>query len=148
MRQIGQILLAEDDLKDVELTLEALDTYNLKNEVVVVHDGVEALDYLYCRNQYAGRPHENPVLFLLDLKMPKMDGLDVLRVMQSDTNLKIIPTVLLTSSKMENDLIRGYQAGANAFVVKPVDFHEFVDVIKKVSVFWTIINEPPPAVLK
>jgi CheY-like chemotaxis protein len=139
-----RILLVEDDPKDVELTLTALDEYNLANEVVVARDGEEALDYLYCRGNFAGRPEQNPAVLLLDLKLPKLDGLEVLQQIKSDGNLKMIPVVVLTSSREERDMVTSYELGVNAYVVKPVDFHEFVNAIKELGMFWAIINEPPP----
>ena len=139
-----RILLVEDDPKDVELTLTALEEYNLANEVVVARDGEEALDYLYCRGSFAGRPDQNPAVLLLDLKLPKLDGLEVLQQVKSDGNLKMIPVVVLTSSREEKDMVASYEMGVNAYVVKPVDFHEFVNAIKELGIFWAIINEPPP----
>jgi CheY-like chemotaxis protein len=139
-----RILLVEDDPKDVELTLTALEEYNLANEVVVARDGAEALDYLYCRGNFAGRPADNPAVLLLDLKLPKVDGLEVLQQIKSDDNLRIMPVVVLTSSREEKDMVTSYTLGVNAYVVKPVDFHEFVNAIKELGMFWAIINEPPP----
>ena len=144
MTTIGRILLVEDDPKDVELTMAALDEYNLSNEVVVASDGEEALDYLYYRGKYQRRSGENPAVLLLDLKLPKVDGLEVLKAVKSDEGLKVIPVVVLTSSREEKDMVASYQLGVNAYVVKPVDFHEFVNAIKELGVFWAIINEPPP----
>jgi CheY-like chemotaxis protein len=144
MSGLGRILLVEDDPKDVELTLMALEEYNLANEVFVVGDGVEALDYLHCRGTFATRTRENPAVMLLDLKLPKVDGLEVLRAIKSDDKLKVIPVVVLTSSREEKDMVASYQLGVNAYVVKPVDFHEFVNAIKELGVFWAVINEPPP----
>jgi CheY-like chemotaxis protein len=144
MSRLGRILLVEDDPKDVELTLTALDEYKLANEVVVAGDGAEALDYLYCRGNFATRPRENPAVLLLDLKLPKVDGLEVLQQIKSDDKLKLIPVVVLTSSREERDMVSSYQLGVNAYVVKPVDFHEFVNAIKELGVFWAVINEPPP----
>jgi CheY-like chemotaxis protein len=143
-----RILLVEDDPKDVELTLTALDEYNLANEVVVARDGAEALDYLYCRGNFAGRPNDNPAVLLLDLKLPKVDGLEVLQQIKSDENLRIVPVVVLTSSREEKDMVTSYKLGVNAYVVKPVDFHEFVNAIKELGMFWAIINEPPPSNVK
>src|SRR5579863_7282198 len=139
-----RILLVEDDPKDVELTLTALEEYNLANEVVVARDGAEALDYLYCRGDYSERPKENPAVLLLDLKLPKVDGLEVLQQIKSDDSLKLGPVVVLTSSREEKDMVTSYKLGVNAYVVKPVDFHEFVNAIKELGVFWAVINEPPP----
>jgi len=144
METLRSILLAEDNPKDVELTLTALGEHNLANDVLVVHDGAAALDFLYRRGQFSGRPAGNPAVFLLDLKMPKVDGLEVLRQIKSDPELKTIPTVMLTSSREEQDLVRSYNFGVNAYVVKPVNFAEFADAVKKLGVFWALINEPPP----
>ena len=143
-----RILLVEDDPKDVELTLTALEEYNLANEVVVARDGAEALDYLYCRGEFAGRPNDNPAVLLLDLKLPKVDGLEVLQQIKSDENLRMLPVVVLTSSREEKDLVTSYKLGVNGYVVKPVDFHEFVNAIKELGMFWAIINEPPPGSMK
>src|ERR1700689_2683829 len=143
-----RILLVEDDPKDVELTLTALEEYNLANEVVVARDGAEALDYLYCRGVFAGRPNDNPAVLLLDLKLPKVDGLEVLQQIKSDENLRMGPLVVLTSSREEKDMVTSYKLGVNAYVVKPVDFHEFVNAIKELGMFWAIINEPPPGSVK
>ena len=140
--------MVEDDSKDVELTLTALEEYNLANEVVVVRDGEEALDYLYYRGDFKTRGEDNPAVMLLDLKLPKVNGLEVLKQIKSDENLKLIPVVVLTSSKEEKDMVASYQLGVNAYVVKPVDFHEFVNAIKELGVFWAVINEPPPGSLK
>jgi CheY-like chemotaxis protein len=134
----------EDDPKDVELTLTALEEYNLANEVVVTRDGEEALDYLYCRGNFERRTSDNPAVLLLDLKLPKVDGLEVLQQIKSDEKLRMIPVVVLTSSREEKDMVASYKLGVNAYVVKPVDFHEFVNAIKELGVFWAVINEPPP----
>jgi CheY-like chemotaxis protein len=144
MNKIGRILMVEDDAKDVELTLTALEEYNLANEVSVTRDGEQALDYLYCRGEYKMRSNGNPAVMLLDLKLPKVDGLEVLKQIKSDGELRMIPVVVLTSSKEEKDMVASYKLGVNAYVVKPVDFHEFVNAIKELGVFWAIINEPPP----
>ena len=144
METIGRILLVEDDPKDTELTMTALEEYNLSNEVVVATDGEEALDYLYYRGKFQRRSGENPAVLLLDLKLPKVDGLQVLETIKADENLKMIPVVVLTSSREEQDMVRSYKLGVNGYVVKPVDFHEFVNAIKELGVFWAIINEPPP----
>jgi CheY-like chemotaxis protein len=143
-----RILLVEDDPKDVELTLTALEEYNLANEVVVARDGAEALDYLYCRGEFADRPSDNPAVLLLDLKLPKVDGLEVLQQIKSDEKLRMVPVVVLTSSREEKDMVASYKLGVNAYVVKPVDFHEFVNAIKELGMFWAIINEPPPGSVK
>jgi DNA-binding response OmpR family regulator len=148
MDTLGRILMVEDDPKDVELSLTALEDYNLTNEVVVARDGEEALDYLYCRGSFKMRTNENPAVMLLDLKLPKIDGLEVLQTIKSDEKLKMIPVVVLTSSREERDMIASYKLGVNAYVVKPVDFHEFVNAIKELGVFWAIINEPPPGSVK
>jgi DNA-binding response OmpR family regulator len=144
MNKLGRILMVEDDPKDVELSLTALEEYNLANEVIVTRDGEQALDYLYCRGEYKTRSSGNPAVMLLDLKLPKVDGLEVLKQIKSDGELKIIPVVVLTSSKEEKDMVASYKLGVNAYVVKPVDFHEFVNAIKELGVFWAVINEPPP----
>jgi DNA-binding response OmpR family regulator len=148
MNNLGRILLVEDDPKDVELTLTALDEYNLANEVIVTSDGQEALDYLYCRGNFMKRSGENPAVLLLDLKLPKIDGLEVLQQVKSDEKLRMIPVVVLTSSHEEKDMIASYKLGVNAYVVKPVDFHEFVNAIKELGVFWAVINQPPPGSVK
>ena len=148
MESLGRILMVEDDPKDVELTLTALEEYNLANEVVVTRDGQEALDYLYCRGQYSARSSDNPAVLLLDLKLPKVDGLEVLHQIKSDDRLKMIPVVVLTSSREERDMMRSYQLGVNAYVVKPVDFHEFVNAVRELGVFWAVINQPPPGSVK
>jgi CheY-like chemotaxis protein len=144
MNELGRILIVEDDPKDVELTLTALEEYNLANEVVVTRDGEEALDYLYCRGNFKMRTSDNPAVLLLDLKLPKVDGLEVLQQIKSDEKLRLIPVVVLTSSREEKDLVASYKLGVNGYVVKPVDFHEFVNAIKELGVFWAVINEPPP----
>jgi CheY-like chemotaxis protein len=141
---LKNIVLAEDNANDIELTLTALRENHVVNEVVVVRDGAEALDYLYKRNAYAGRPGQNPALVLLDLKMPKVDGIEVLRQVKADPALRSIPIVVLTSSREEQDLMRTYDLGVNAYVVKPVDFHEFVDAVKLLGGFWAVVNETPP----
>ncbi|MEA2788943.1 MAG: hypothetical protein QOG73_1349 [Acetobacteraceae bacterium] len=148
MTTMARILIVEDDPNDVELTLTALADYNLANEVVVTRDGQQALDYLYCRGEFNTRSAENPAVILLDLKLPKVDGLEVLQKIKSDDRLKMIPVVVLTSSHEEKDLMRSYSLGVNAYVVKPVDFHEFVNAVKELGVFWAVINEPPPGSLK
>ena len=142
---VQSILLAEDNANDVELTLAALRGNHLVNEVIVVRDGAEALDYLYHRQQFAGRPSDNPGLILLDLKMPKVDGLEVLRQVKSDPGLRTIPVVMLTSSREEQDVVRTYDLGVNAYVVKPVVFTDFMEAVKVLGQFWAVVNEPPPA---
>jgi CheY-like chemotaxis protein len=144
MNGLGRILLVEDDPKDVDLTLTALGEYNLANEVVVVRDGEQALDYLHARGNYSSRATDNPAVMLLDLKLPKVDGLEVLRQIRSDERLRLIPVVVLTSSREDKDMVASYKLGVNAYVVKPVDFHGFVNAIKELGVFWAVINEPPP----
>jgi CheY-like chemotaxis protein len=145
---LGRILLVEDDPRDVELTLTAIADYNLANEVAVARDGQQALDYLYCKGEFSARPKENPAVLLLDLKLPKIDGLEVLKQVKGDDRLKKIPVVVLTSSREEVDMMRSYELGVNAYVVKPVDFHEFVNAVKELGVFWAVINEPPPGSVK
>ena len=148
MNELGRILIVEDDPKDVELTLTALEEYNLANEVVVTRDGEEALDYLYCRGNFTTRTSDNPAVLLLDLKLPKVDGLEVLQQIKSDEKLRMIPVVVLTSSREERDMVASYKLGVNAYVVKPVDFHEFVNAIKELGIFWAVINEPPPGSIR
>lgn len=144
MDELGRILIVEDDPKDVELTLTALEDHKLANEVVVARDGEEALDYLYRRGNFKLRTGDNPAVMLLDLKLPKIDGLEVLRQVRADAKLKTLPVVVLTSSREERDLVTSYALGVNAYVVKPVDFHEFVNAVKELGIFWAIINQPPP----
>ena len=148
MLEIRTILFAEDNLRDVELTLEALADYNLANNVVVVRDGVETLEYLRCEGKYKERKPGNPAVLLLDIKMPRMDGIEVLKVIRSDVNLKMLPVVMLTSSREERDLIKSYELGVNAYVVKPVDFMEFIEAVKQLGIFWAVINELPPQIIK
>jgi CheY-like chemotaxis protein len=144
VNKLGRILLVEDDPKDVELTLTALEEYNLANEVIVARDGEEALEYLYSRGKFKTRSSDNPAVMLLDLKLPKVDGLEVLKQIKSEEKLRAIPVVVLTSSREQKDMVASYRLGVNAYVVKPVDFHEFVNAIKELGVFWAVINEPPP----
>ncbi len=148
MVDLKRILLVEDDRKDVELTIEALSEYNLANEVVVTRDGEEALDYLYRRGKYKTVADGNPAAILLDLKLPKINGLEVLGQIRSDEKLKKIPVIVLTSSRQEEDLKKSYDLGVNAYVVKPVDFHEFINAVKELGVFWGLINEPPPGSIR
>jgi len=143
MSELKTILLAEDNAKDIELTLEALSDYNLANHVAVARDGSEALDYLYRRGKYEDRADGNPAVVLLDIKMPKVDGLEVLRQIKADPVLRTLPVVVLTSSREERDLIEGYKLGVNAYVVKPVSFVQFVECVKQLGAFWAILNEPP-----
>jgi CheY-like chemotaxis protein len=140
--------MVEDDPNDVELTLTALGEYNLANEVVVTRDGEEALDYLFCRGNFSTRTSDNPAVLLLNLKLPKVDGLEVLQQIKADEKLRMIPVVVLTSSHEERDMVASYRLGVNAYVVKPVDFHEFVNAIKELGIFWAVINEPPPGSVK
>lgn len=148
MIPLKRILLVDDSSRDTELALEALSAYNLANEVLVLRDGAEALDYLYRRGPYAGRTNGNPAVILLDLKMPKIDGIEVLRQIKSDEALKMVPVVVMTSSREEQDSVQSYQLGVNAYVVKPVKFQAFVEAVKHVGVFWAIFNEPPPGSLR
>jgi len=143
MNTLKRILLVEDSPRDAELILDALDRHRLANEVVHVRDGADALDYLYRRGDFAGRSGSQPALMLLDLKLPKVDGLEVLRQIKGDPALKLIPVVMMTSSRQEQDLARSYELGVNAYVVKPMNFHDFVDAVKQVGGFWAIVNEVP-----
>jgi CheY-like chemotaxis protein len=142
--ELKRILLVEDNANDIELVLAALEENALANEVVVVRDGAEALDYLYRRGVFRLRREGNPAVVLLDIKLPKVDGLEVLEALKSDSDLKAIPVVMLTSSREEQDVIKSYRLGTNAYIVKPVDFHEFVDAIKELGLFWAVLNQPPP----
>lgn len=148
MTELKSILLAEDNPNDVELTLAALEEHNLANDVVVVRDGAEALDFLYSRGKFKSRSGGNPAVVLLDIKMPKVDGLEVLRAIKSDDVLRTIPVVILTSSREERDLVESYKLGVNAYVVKPVNFNDFIDAVKTLGIFWGIINQPPPGTLR
>jgi CheY-like chemotaxis protein len=141
---LKRILLVEDSSHDVELTLAALEENRLANEVVVARDGEEALDYLHRRGIFKLRSEGHPAVVLLDLKLPKIDGLEVLKRIKTDESLRAVPVVMLTSSREEQDLVRSYNLGVNAYVVKPVDFHEFVDSLKELGLFWAVINQPPP----
>jgi CheY-like chemotaxis protein len=143
MTALKQILLVEDSVRDAELILDALEGNKLANEIVHVRDGAEALDYLYRRGPFAGRPDDQPALMLLDLKLPKVDGLEVLRQIKGDATLRLIPIVMMTSSRQEQDLVRSYELGVNAYVVKPMKFQDFVDAVKQVSAFWAVLNEVP-----
>ncbi len=138
------ILLAEDNPRDAELALAAMEEHHLADKVVVCRDGAEVLDYLYCRGRYKTRLQGNPAVVFLDLKMPKVDGLEVLRTIKADARLRPIPMVMLTSSREENDLAQSYALGANAYVVKPVEFQQFLKAVKESGMFWGLINEPPP----
>lgn len=141
----GMILMVEDNANDVELTLAALSEHNLANEVVTLRDGAEALDFLCRRGAYAERGPGEPALVLLDLKMPKVDGIEVLRHVKGDPVLRRIPVVVLTSSREEPDLRTAYELGANGYVVKPVDFDKFVEAVRQIGLFWLVVNEPPPS---
>ena len=144
MDSLKRILLVEDSPRDTELVLEALAMNHLVNEVVSVGDGAEALDYLYRRGQFAGRTNGQPAVIMLDLKLPKVDGTEVLRQVKADPNLKIIPVIVMTSSREERDLLNSYQLGVNAFVVKPVIFKDFIEAVARLGGFWAILNEAPP----
>jgi CheY-like chemotaxis protein len=145
MKHLRPILLAEDNPNDVELILAAFKEANFLNKIQVTHDGEEALDYLHRRGAHAGRTGPQPSVILLDLKMPKVDGREVLRQVRADPHLRHIPIVVLTSSREESDLLASYQLGANAFVVKPVDFQDFISAVGRLGFFWALLNEPPPA---
>ncbi|MBL8265564.1 response regulator [Steroidobacter sp.] len=145
MADLRPILLVEDNLKDIELTLAALAKCQLANDIVVARDGAEALEYLYCHGQYQDRAPGDPAVVLLDLKLPKVDGLEVLAKIKSDERTRAIPVVMLTSSREESDLIRSYELGVNAFVVKPVDFNAFFEAIQDLGMFWGVLNETPRA---
>jgi len=144
MVEIRTILFAEDNPRDVELTLEALGDHNLANNVIVVRDGVETMEYLRREGKYKQRKTGNPAVLLLDIKMPRMDGIEVLRAIRNDNKLKMLPVVMLTSSREEQDLIKSYELGVNAYVVKPVDFKEFIEAVRQLGIFWAVINEAPP----
>jgi CheY-like chemotaxis protein len=143
MNELKSILLVEDDPQDIQLIQSAFEKHNLANEMAIARDGVEALDYLYRREAFSQRTEGNPIVILLDIKMPKMDGIQVLRTLKSDENLRCIPVVMLSSSRESRDLKECYNLGVNAYVVKPVKFTEFLEVAREVGVFWAIINEPP-----
>ena len=144
MNDLRPLLLVEDNLNDIELTLAALKRNHVANEIVVARHGGEALDFLYRHGEFQNRTPCNPVVVFLDLKMPKVDGLEVLRLMRANPDLKMIPVVMLTSSREEGDLIRSYELGANAYIVKPVGFEQFSDAIRQLGIFWAVLNEPPP----
>ena len=148
MNELQSILLAEDNPDDVELTLAGLTRLNLANDIVVARDGAEALDYLHCRGKFAARNNGNPAVVLLDLKMPKVDGLEVLREIKSNQNFKAIPVVIITSSTQENDLAQSYHLGVNAYVVKPVNYRDFISAVRQVGAFWAVVNEPPPEAMR
>ncbi len=145
MTPLRPILLVEDSERDAELTLEALAENHLANEVIHALDGAQALDFLYQKGSFAGRARELPLFVLLDLKLPKVDGLEVLRRIKSDPELKVVPVVMVTSSREERDLIQSYKLGVNAYVVKPVGFEQFAEVVKNLGVFWAVLNEPLPS---
>lgn len=147
MNSIQNILLVDDSPRDTEMAVHALESCSLANEVTTLRDGSEALDYLYCRGDYALRPPGNPAVILLDLKMPRVDGLEVLRQIKTDPDLRFIPVVMMTSSREEKDIAACYQLGSNAYVVKPVNFQEFVEAVRRVGAFWGVINDPPPVIL-
>jgi CheY-like chemotaxis protein len=143
-RSLKPILLVEDNLNDIELVLDALRRNNLVNKVITARHGGEALDFLHRTGAHEGREGDDPIFILLDLKMPKVDGLEVLRQIKQDEKLQMIPVVMLTSSNEECDLVKSYKLGVNSYVVKPVDFGQFVEVIRQLGLFWAVINEPPP----
>lgn len=145
MKSRKDILLVEDNANDAELMMAALRMHDLAERVALVRDGAEALDYLYCRGAYSARQSVPPVVVLLDIKMPRLDGTHVLRRIRADDRTRGIPVVMLTSSREESDLKRCYELGANAYVVKPVDFKHFAETVRQLGVFWALINEPPPA---
>lgn len=144
MSQLKRILLVEDSANDVTLILTAFQEINLANEVVVVRDGQEALDYLHRRGSHAERREEPPVVVLLDIKLPRVDGLEVLARIKGDPALRMLPVVMLTSSREESDVVRSYGLGVNAYVVKPVSFTDFVSALKELGLFWAVVNHPPP----
>lgn len=146
MADLRPILLVEDNPRDLELTLAALAKCQLANEIVIARDGAEALDYLNARGEHAGRDPGDPAVVLLDLKLPKVDGLEVLEAVKNDPHMRQVPVVMLTSSREERDLVRSYELGVNAFVVKPVDFNAFFEAIQDLGMFWAILNEPPPRI--
>jgi CheY-like chemotaxis protein len=144
MEDYKRILLVEDSENDIEIVLQALSEYKLRENVDVARDGEEAMDYLMCRNQYAGRKTGNPILTLLDIGLPKLNGLEVLNRIKEDEKLRTIPVVILTSSEVISDRADSYRYGVNAYVVKPIEFQKFTEIIKDLSVYWATVNEPPP----
>ena len=144
MNSLRPILLVDDSLLDIELTISALKRNHVANEIIVARHGGEAMDFLHRRGEYQNRARGNPVVVFLDLKMPKVDGLEVLRQIKSDPALKMLPVVMLTSSREESDLIKSYQLGTNAYIVKPVGFEQFTEAIRELGIFWAVLNEPPP----
>ena len=147
MAELKRILLVEDARHDVELITAALAEHHLANEVIIARDGQQALDYLFREGQYSERTDGNPAVVLLDLRLPKVDGLEVLARIKADVELKVIPVVMLTSSREDQDLAKSYNLGVNAYVVKPINFQEFVEAIKQVGLFWAVLNQPPPDIL-
>jgi CheY-like chemotaxis protein len=143
MVDLKTILIVEDNPQDVELTLEALSTHNLANNVIAVGDGVEAIEYLTYKGKFESRVKGNPSVILLDIKMPRMDGIEVLEYIRADEKLKMIPVVMLTSSREEPDLVKCYKLGVNAYVVKPVGFKDFLEAVKQIGIFWALLNEHP-----
>ena len=141
--EVKKILIVDDDHNDVELCITALAEKNLANEVVVAEDGVEALDYLYKRGRYSDFDKGNPAVILLDIKMPRMNGIEVLKIIRSDPEFKLIPVIMVTSSREERDLVESYKLGANSYVVKPVDFIQFINAIKVLGQYWAVVNQPP-----
>lgn len=144
MNALPRILLVEDSAQDAELALKAFADHHLANEVFHLRDGADALDFLYRRGTFSSRTHGQPAVVLLDLKMPRVDGMEVLRQIKADPDLKTIPVVIMTSSREERDLLDSYQLGVNAYVVKPVKFQSFVEAVRQVGAFWAVLNEPPP----
>jgi CheY-like chemotaxis protein len=144
MKNIRPLLLVEDNLNDIELTLAALRQNHIVNEIIVARHGGDALDYLYRRGSHEQRTPGHPAVIFLDLKMPKVDGLEVLKQLKSDESMRMIPVVMLTSSREEADLVKSYSLGVNAYVVKPVGFEQFTDAIRQLGMFWVVLNEPPP----
>lgn len=144
MSLLKRILLVEDSVEDAELALKALADHHLANEILHLRDGAEALDFFYRRGEFTGRTNGQPAVVLLDLKMPRVDGIEVLRQMKGDPDLKMIPVVIMTSSREERDLVESYRLGVNAYVVKPVHFENFVHAVKQIGAFWAVVNEPPP----
>jgi len=140
-----RILLVDDSPRDTEMALDALHQYHLANEVTTLRDGAEALDFIFRRGDYAGRDGADPAVIMLDLKMPRVDGIEVLRQLKADPRFRRIPVVVMTSSREDQDLARCYELGVNAYVVKPLTFHEFIEAIKTLGTFWAVLNEPPPA---
>ncbi len=140
-----EILLVEDNAKDLKLTLHALQNEKLSNHIEVARDGEEAMDFIFCRGRYSNRTFDRaPRLVLLDLKLPKVDGMEVLKAIKSDPRTKAIPVVILTASKEEQDMVEGYKLGVNAYIQKPVDFDQFRQIVKQLGLFWLVVNQPPP----